>query len=139
MILTKKLTEFEQLKKVEEFAMKKKLEILGEWVEDKNRRVKELLNVVQMLDGAYVELMNKASEWQKSEIKLKEEIVKLKSSSSRDCPKRNIFVSHNSADWKEKIQHDLAAWESSKLGKLRKGNIWSKGKKCERRFRSHRA
>jgi len=138
-ILKKKLIEFEQLKKVEKFAVKEKLEILGKWVEDKNRRVKELLNVVQMLDDAYIELMNKASEWQKSETKLKEEIVKLKSSSSRDFPMTNIFVSSNSADWKEKIQHDLIAWESSKFGKLRKGNTLPKGKKYERRFRSHRA
>jgi len=137
-ILTKKLIEFEQLKKDEKFVMKEKLEILGKWVEDKNRRVKELLNIVQMLDDANVELMNKASEWQKSEKKLKEEIAKLKSSSSRDYPKTNIFVNYNSADWKEKIQHDLTAWESLKPGKPWKGNILSKGKKYERRSRSYR-
>jgi len=134
-MLMKKLIEFEQFKKVEKLVMKGKLETLGKWVEDKKRQVKELLNVIQMLDDANAELMNKASEWLESETRLKKEIARLKLSSRRDYPKTNMLISHNTADWKEKIQHDLTARESSKLGEQWRGNILSKRKKYDR-FRS---
>jgi len=88
--------------------MKEKMESLQELLEDRNRQMKELWNVIQMLEDANMKLKSQADKWEKKEKQLRKEITDLKVSNATDVQETNFFVSDNTTDWKKKFHQELA-------------------------------
>jgi len=128
---SQKFQQYEKAKSAEVLAMKEKMESLEEQLEDRNRQVKELWNVIQMLDDENMNLKSQTGKWEKKEQQLKKEITDLKVSNAHD-PDTNILVSYNTIDWKEKFHQELLTWESRKQSAYEE-KVKRKHRRCRQR------
>merc|ERR1719317_1699401 len=111
--------------------MKEKLDSLQELIEDRNRQVKELWNVIQMLDDENMMLKSHSDKWEKREKLLIKDIINLKVSAANANRSADITVSYNAADWKEVLDKELITWGTQNLKAQRKRDI-SSNKRCRR-------
>jgi len=79
------------------------MESLEQQLEDRNRQVKELWSVIQILDDENMNLKSQVCKWDTKEKQLTQEITDLKVSNSHDS-NTNILVSYNTIDWKDKFK-----------------------------------
>jgi len=115
-----KLEQFEKVKSAEAVVMREKLESLQKLLEDRNRQVEELWNVIQMLDDGNMMLKSQADKWEKKEKQLRKEITDLKPSSATDVQEINMFVYYSTSDWKEKFHQERLEFEEKVKGKHRR-------------------
>jgi len=107
-VLSQKFEVLQRAKWAEDLAMKK-IESLQDELEDRNRQVKELWNVIQMLDDENMMLKRKAEEIEEMKKQLNKD---LKVFTSDDDSRNNMFISCNTADWRQKLHQECSAWES---------------------------
>jgi len=101
---------------------KDKLDSLERLVKEKNRQVKELWNVIQMLDDENMVLKRQSDKLEEREKKLSKVIIDSKIENHFG----DIIVSHNAADWKEVIDQELTTWGSKNLKAQRKRDLVGK-------------
>jgi len=108
-VLSEKYLSLQCAKWTEDLVMKEKLGSLKEMLEDRNRRVKELWFVIQMLDDENMLLKGRVEKREEMEEQLNRERCGLKFSD--DDARNNILVSYNTVDWEQKLQQELASEE----------------------------
>jgi len=119
-VLRLKLEGFEKGCSIEDSKGREKVEFLQDLVEERNRQVKELWNVIQMLDDENMSLKSRLEKFEQRESLLNKEIIDLKVSIANDNPRADITVSYNSADWKKILDEELSTWETQTLKVHRK-------------------
>jgi len=114
--LRNKLNGIEMARSAEDSRMKDKLDSLQELIQERDRQVKELWYVVQMLDDENMLLKSQSEKFEDRESQLNKEIIDLKVSSASGA---HVAVSDNAADWKEVLDEDLSALktQNTKAGK----------------------
>jgi len=114
--LRKKLDGIEMARSAEDARMKDKLDSLQELIQERDRQVKELWYVVQMLDDENMLLKSQSEKFEDRESQLNKEIIDLKVSCVRGA---HVAVSDTAADWKEVLDHDLSSLKTQnpKAGK----------------------
>jgi len=106
--------------------VKEKLCSVMELMDEKSRQVKELWNVIQMLDEANMKLNQQAVFREQSEKLLRKEIIALKllAANSKNM-KSNFHISSVTVDWKAKIGHDIQLWRYwESVGQRKKGSMF---------------
>jgi len=112
-VLSEKYLSLQCAKWTEDLVMKEKLGSLKEMLEDRNRRVKELWFVIQMLDDENMLLKGRVEKREEMEEQLNRERCGLKFSD--DDARNNILVSYNTVDWEHKIHQELSSEEPQTL------------------------
>jgi len=114
--LRNKLNGIEMARSAEDSRMKDKLDSLQELIQERDRQVKELWYVVQMLDDENMLLKSQSEKFEDRESQLNKEIIDLKVSSASGA---HVAVSGNAADWKEVLDQDLSSLKTKnpKAGK----------------------
>jgi len=116
------LEELERLKNkrtAENRRKMEKLDSLQVTMDERDRQLKDLWNVIQMLDDENMTLKRESENWEKRENILKKEIngLKLFVGSSRAG---DITVSNNALDWKDILEDELSSLgtQSQKVHKM---------------------
>jgi len=102
--LSQKYQDIQRAKRAEDLENKKKLESLQELLDNRNRQVKELWNVIRRLDGENMMFKNEAED--------RKEVKRLNTESSDtsdDDSKNNIFLFCNKADCRQKLHQEFSA------------------------------
>jgi len=108
-VLSEEYQSLQSAKWTEDLVMKEKLGSLKEMLEDRNRRVKELWFVIQMLDDENMVLKGRVEEREEMEEQLNRERYGLKISD--DDARNIILVSYNTVDWEQKLHQELSSEE----------------------------
>jgi len=102
--LQKRVDRIDKARETENARTRDKLDSLEHLVEERNRQVKELWNVIQTLDDENMVLKGQSDKWEEREKKLSKVII----DSKVDNRCGDIIVSYNAADWKEVLAQELA-------------------------------
>jgi len=109
--MKKKFKFFKIAKEDEIDVIKVKLASLKRLLKDKDKQLKELWNIIQMLNDAKLNLKRQADQWEQSEMQLKKEIVDLRVRLANEDDKPDtIFTSPQTFDWKAKMETELSSW-----------------------------
>merc|ERR1719320_434446 len=111
--LLKRVEGIDKARETEDARTKDKLDSLEHLVKERNRQVKELWNIVQMLDDENMVLKRQSDKWEEREKKLSKLKVENRIGDI-------IVVSYNAADWKEVLDQELTSWGSKNLKSQRK-------------------
>jgi len=134
--LQKKLEGFENGRSIEERRRTEELDSLQKSMDDRDSQVKELWNVIQMLDNENMELKIQSEKCQERQKQLNSEIIGLKCSNAR----ADITVSDKAANWKNILDKELSSLGNHRFKDKRQRDLVSKNKisgRCERRGESN--
>jgi len=110
--LSQKYQDIQRAKWAEDLVNMKKLESLQELLDDRNRQIRELWNVIQRLDEDSMMFKNEADDSEEMKKQLNNESCDLEVYTSDDDWKNNILISCNTADWRQKLHQELSVRES---------------------------
>jgi len=116
--LRRRIGRLEKTRAMYDLNTKKKLESLQGLVDERNRQVKELWDVIQLLDDANLKLKCQVEKLDEREKTLNNEIFGLKLCIT-NSDVGGAIVCSNSENWKEKVDQESSVRGSTSLNKVR--------------------
>jgi len=133
--LLNKLEGFENGRSIEEGRITEELDSLQKSMDERDRQVKELWNVIQMLDNENTGLKIQSEKCQEREKQLNREIIGLKCSNANNIHRADITFSDKAANWKIILDEELSNLGIHSFKDQRKRDLVSEKKisgRCER-------
>jgi len=113
--LQQRVDRIDKARATEDAMTKDKLDSLEHLVKERNRQVKELWNVIQMLDDENMVLKRQSDKWEEREKKLSRVIIDSEVSTANVNRIGDFIILYNAADWKEVLDQELTTWGSKNL------------------------